>query len=598
MAFFTQAMWQMSHGHQFVSLFDKNFFANHSNFIALLVLPIFKIIPHPLTLVFLKILSFSAAGYLLYVLAKDKLSQGLSIILMILYFFYLPNMYGLLYEFDFESLSPLFLFLLYLFYTRKRLLPFYLCCLALISIKENMPLIVAAFGFFALFQKGQEKIKWGIIPVLVGGISFCLLTMVIIPRMGGNSSHPYLAHYAAIKANSVLDIGARFLTKPIVILNALLEKQNLRFLLSIFKPLAFLPLLAPSTIFIVFPIFLQHLLSSTIQEKTIFFYYVLPIAPFLFISMISSLALLKRKTRKWLFPLIIFGLIVICSIDISKHKDKFIPKILGTTAQRSFNQKKWEMVRKIAPNKSIVATFNFLPALSSIKDLYSFHIFLNPARYYQSYKLFIKGNIDYALIDFNDLGLYRRLTVNPKMLSLRIRDLIRKNNWSAIDFAGNVVLFGKTEGPPKKIVEIFPKFSLGKEDGPSISLDKFSVKISTSFQEQNILFDFNWASTTEKISGNYQMLFIVKKEGLPILYQRRLIGYGIYPTSCWEKGDYIKESYNMILPALKSGKYTVEAYIFNPNDLQTLDVNHSVDILNQQHVTLASFSVSNTGKYE
>ena len=112
LAFFAQAMWNLRHGSQYVSLFDINFFGNHSNLIALICLPVYIIFMHPLTLIFLKLLSFICAGYVLFLIAQPKIGETLSLLVLLLYLIYPPNIFGLLYEFDFESLAPIFLTLL------------------------------------------------------------------------------------------------------------------------------------------------------------------------------------------------------------------------------------------------------------------------------------------------------------------------------------------------------------------------------------------------------------------------------------------------------------------------------------------------------
>ena len=127
LAFFSQGMWNLSHGSGHVSLFDTNFFSNHANLIAYLILPIYRIFPHPLTLVFLKVISYVTAAFVLYVLAKEKLGPVAAILMLWLYLTYPPNVFGLLYEFDFESLAPGLLMLIFYFYVKDHWQGFLIC---------------------------------------------------------------------------------------------------------------------------------------------------------------------------------------------------------------------------------------------------------------------------------------------------------------------------------------------------------------------------------------------------------------------------------------------------------------------------------------
>ena len=293
LAYFAQAMFNLSHGSTYASIFDANFFANHSNLISILLVPFYKVFTCPFFLVFLKVFSYVTAGYLIFLISKERLGAGIAVILMILYFCYPPNVFGLLYEFDFESIAPGLLVLLYFFYKKDNWIGFMVTAILVILIKENLPLIVAAFGLCGMVQK-QKKFIWGVVPFLLGIISFVVLTNIIIPLAGSHAlgNHPYMGHYSKF-GNSFVSIVFNLIAHPGFIINKLGLHHNLVWIFEMIGPLIFMPLADFGSLVLVLPIFLMHLLSSAYQEHTIYYAYSLTMVPFLFLGTIQVLSHLK-----------------------------------------------------------------------------------------------------------------------------------------------------------------------------------------------------------------------------------------------------------------------------------------------------------------
>ena len=185
LAISSQIMWSLSfQGALHCSLLGtSNFISNHSNLIAFLLVPFFRIFPHPLTLIILKLFSLMVAGFVIYLIAYERLGRNIAWGILFLYFIYPANVYGMLYEFDFESLSPAVLALMFYFFIKDRWGMFMLMGSILVLIKENLPLIVFMFGVYGLFVK-KDKIVWGLVPMMLGGGAFIFFFKVLIPLAG------------------------------------------------------------------------------------------------------------------------------------------------------------------------------------------------------------------------------------------------------------------------------------------------------------------------------------------------------------------------------------------------------------------------------
>jgi uncharacterized membrane protein len=426
LAFFAQAMWNLAHGSAYVSLFDTEFFANHANLIAFLLVPLYKIFGHPMTLLILKAVSFSAASYVLYLLAKEKLGESLGLCVLWFYWLYPANIYSLIYEFDFENLAPAFIMLAFYFYIHENWTGFIINCIFLVLIKENMPLIVAAFGIHGWITK-PDKACWGLIPTTLGVFCFVALAFVFVPLMGKQTigHHPYMAHYAQL------------VKAPWDAVSSIVTVKKVEWLKDLLAPLMFLPLLALDILFLVFPIVLQHLLSAVGQEHSIYYAYSMTIAPFLFLAFINALGFIKENLRPWVFYIFLLSAFVSSTaffiVELGHIKPKFfdLPKDVPHC---------WELIKMVPPDAPVVATFNFLPELSSRPYLYAFHKI-----YHSSYQngpnhFQLPSDVRYALIDFENSWYKKYSSQHPKFTKAHVERFLA-SGWSVWKQYGPVVLY-------------------------------------------------------------------------------------------------------------------------------------------------------------
>jgi uncharacterized membrane protein len=444
LAFFSQSMWNLTHGSFYSSIFDTNFFSNHANLIAFLILPIFKIFPHPMTLVLLKIISFSLAGYFLYLLLKENLSSTVTSLIIFLYFVYPPNLFGLFYEFDFEGLAPVFLMAAFYFYTKDRWIPFMLTAVMLIMIKENLPFVVIAFGLHGLFTK-PDKIKWGITPTVLGVLSFYFLVFVFVPLMSGRAigeAHPYYiaSNYRQFGGSVPGILNAIFL-KPQIVWAQITSPLNLDWVKSVLLPLGFLPIFSPGTIFLIFPLILQHLMSSSVTEHTIYYGYLLPISPFLFLAVGKVFVFIQKQSKACMY--ILLGVMVVCSVY---SLSTFMPKIRTSFMRpqmKNLEMERWRLVNAVPADASIVASFPFLPQLALRKNVYPFHKIYS--RKYQSGKkpYVLPSDVEYILIDFTDPWLRMALRTDEKFTRERLDNFFEGDKWIGVAYFKDMVLFKK-----------------------------------------------------------------------------------------------------------------------------------------------------------
>lgn len=559
LAFFHQATWNILHGSAYSSLFDVNFFGNHSNLIVFLCLPLYALIQHPLTLVFLKLFSFFGGAYVLYLLAKEKLGAMLAVLLMFLYCFYSPNMFGLIYEFDYESLTSIFLFGLIYFFEKKLFKQFILTAVGLMLIKENMPFIVMTFSIYALFCRQRNRLIWALIPFALASAMFYILIYLFIPFCRGQGTHPYLGLYTQFGGSTPLGVIFNILTHPAQIFSFLTKSVNLNLLFELFGPLIYLPLLSPHILFLILPILSQHLLSASSTEHSIHYQYALSVSPFLYWGTVKALAFLKFRIRPSFFYFVIslMALVHLYSLNNSQADMKARMNI----KKDSLSGFRWEAVKAIPERSAVIASFDFLAELSSRKDLYAFYKIHRGAYQDGANPFVVPEKVSYALIDFKDGWLLNDFYGAPEITAARIQKFFFSGAWSVEKAAEDIILFSKKEGP--KLIEVSPSDKADLSTSLITVDHKFSLMSfkmdAESLRDGSLLpLTFLWEAR-EDIKERYELVLFLKKDAKLYMERCHGIGYLIYPTLVWKKGEAIKEHFWLAIPQLKEeGEYTLE----------------------------------------
>lgn len=436
LAFFSQATWNLCYGSQYTSLVGINYFGDHSYYFTFLILPIFALFPHPLTLLFLKLTAFVLSAYVFYRIIRNDHQEWVAVVLMAVYLIFPSNVFALLYEFNPEAFAPVFLFLVYDFFRREKYVPFVIASVFLCLIKENMPLVIFMFGAFALLTKKKDPVRWGWGPMIASMLTFLTLVFWIIPLFRQMPQHAFWVRYQHILENPI-----RFLLKVVT--------GNIGYVTDLFGPLLVPVMIAPQNLFFMLPVFGQHIFSNEVAEHTIFYHYGSAMTPFIFLAASAGLA----KAGKFLKRKAYMGMIILLILFSIGHVWHFVPAMKSRLISHKgrLNAERWDMIKSIPAEAAVVATFDFLPPLSLRKSLYSFHMLYDD--FYQDASKLKKGelfknkvfelpaDVDYALIDLNDPFLMRAVKEKPDAIGERVDAFLK--DWQVIRRQGSVVLLRK-----------------------------------------------------------------------------------------------------------------------------------------------------------
>lgn len=590
MALYAHAMWNLCHGTPESSLFGTNFWANHSNYIALVLVPIYKIFPHPLTLITLKITSFVLGGFLLYRMTKEPLGGLIANVLLVIYFLFPANIFMLLHEFDFESLSIAIIFLIFYFQTRGNYAGFLICVILLTTVKENMPFVVIALGIYYLLFGKTEKLKWGGAALFIGLTALIVIFKILTPWARAElvlNENAYLGMYAQI-GKSPQEVLLNIFRHPEILSEKIATPANLKYSRDLFGPLTTYSFLSPHILMVALPILLQNMLSSVWTMHTIFYHYTASIVPLIFLAAANSFRILKKLMR----PSSILILIILLLFSSVLHLKYFLPHLTQKISLWSdkYNPVKTQMLKFVPADSSITATFEFLNELSNREKLYAIYDVYRGVRVFTGKSVAEIGeSADYALIDFTDPWIYNEVNPDKTVIHERVYKFFTDHQWTVKRAADDIVLLQKDYAGPalleisgkKPALPLAQRLELEIDDGV---FNLGSLQTGPVQQaEKTIPLTFYWESAADT-NQHYLVRVGILKNGKLLSMAEHTIGYSIYPTFLWKKGDFIKENFWFYVPALSPGDYKISMAILNADSNTIVKLSSSDPTLIQDNI--------------
>lgn len=291
LAIFDNLMWNTIHGRVlYSSLLQRNFLGEHVSPILLMLTPIYWLAPNASTLLILQSCALASSAIPVYWLAKEHLEARPALVLLVLYFFN-RSILGAAF-FDFHEIVfavPLIAFAFYFCEHRRNGL-FVLMLLGAMLCKEEVALIVAAFGIYLWVQRGRSPLAIGLI--IVGLAVFLADYNIVLPYFRGRPG-PYADRYSYL-GSSIPAIIGNMIRHPLYVAANIFTLPKLTYLCVLFGSLAFLPFLALEYLIPVAPTFLRVTLSGLVPEYSFDFHYSAPLCPFLFFAAIFGAERLSR----------------------------------------------------------------------------------------------------------------------------------------------------------------------------------------------------------------------------------------------------------------------------------------------------------------
>lgn len=263
---FNQVFWNNLHGRFFQSSLSSSLSTNvvHSGEVPtvyyhrlgqhftpalLLWLPVYALFPFAATLSVLQVTLVTAAGIVLYVLARQYLQPPLAA--MITASFYAANaiLGPTLSNFHDVSQIPLFMFSLLLAMEKRVWWLFWLLTILILAVREDSGITLFGVGFYLILSKRYPRVGLGVCTLSLGYI--LVLTNLIMPLFSADISRRFMlerfGQYADGQEASTLEIIWGMVSNPGRLLMELFSPffGTVQYLLGQWLPLAFVPAVAP-----------------------------------------------------------------------------------------------------------------------------------------------------------------------------------------------------------------------------------------------------------------------------------------------------------------------------------------------------------------
>lgn len=400
---FNQVFWNNLHGRFFQSSLSSSLSTNvvHSGEVPevfyhrlgqhftpalLLWLPIYALFPSPATLTVLQITLVTAAGLVLYALARQYLEPPLAA--MITVSFYCANAVigPTLANFHDISQIPLFMFGLLLAMERRWWWLFWVLAVLLLAVREDSGIELFGIGFYMILSKRYPQIG---LAVCTLSFSYMLvLTNAIMPLFSEDISRRFMlerfGQYADGEEASTLEIIWGIVSNPWRLLVELVSpfSGTIKYLLGQWLPLAFVPAVAPASWMIAgFPL-LKLFLGKGVSVLAINIRYAMTVVPGLFYGAIlwwsKHPQAFKPSFRRFWVACICLALLFTFTSNPNRTFYFLIPDSIQPWVYVPLT-KQWHhvatmrsLLSQIPLNASVSATTYLVPHLSSRREILRF----------------------------------------------------------------------------------------------------------------------------------------------------------------------------------------------------------------------------------
>ena len=482
---FNQVFWNGTHGNFFQSTLSSQLSTNviHSGEVPyvgyhrlgqhftpalLLWLPIYYLFPYPATLTVLQVIFVTAAGLVLYPLARIYLKPAIATLITASFYGANAVVGPTLGNFHDLSQIPLFMFSLLLAMERRCWWLFTISAICTLTVREDSGITLFGVGVYLILSRRYPRIG---LAVCLGSFLYVLgVTNLVMPLFSSDISQRFMlenfGQYAEGNQASTLEIMLNMVTHPQKLLVELFSPffSTLKYLLGQWLPLAFIPVVAPAAwALAIFPL-LQLFLSQGDLVLSISIRYAISVTPGLFYGSILwwagqgfgnvNQAITQCKPRQlrpqfrrfWIFCICLSLFFTVTSNPSQTFyfliPDSIKPLVyISAPEQWQRSQNINHLLAKIPANASVSATSFIIPHVSSRREVIRL-----PG-------LEIRGDnqeihqVDYLIADLGIMERYQVVFSNYgtdlKVITQLIQQVIKTQEYGVIGFERGVILLQK-----------------------------------------------------------------------------------------------------------------------------------------------------------
>lgn len=417
-AYYSQVLWNTLHGNVLAGNVQQerlyvppvtSDLALHVSPVLWLLLPLYALAPHFLTLLIVRDVALAAAAWPLFSLARERMGGSSGVAAVVLYLLNPVVVAQSVEAFYLVQLAPLPFFLALRAFAREDLARFCLWIVVAMSMREDVAIAVAGFGLWSVATR--RPLRWSAIALGLPAVWWVVATMLIQPAFGRSGNNVVEIKFAG-GASSGLGIYQVFFGNPMWLIE-LLRERGLHYVYRELRSVGFLSLLGWDGL-LALPGFAANLFLARM-----FYQAVDPISRLALLPACaligSSVLVAARLTARTGRPsharaLALMLLVVLPSASLLDGMKDAVQERLGSYTVVNDGAALRDAIQRIPRSASVAAPNYALPALSSRERLY----------YVQYLHMYPGARPEYVLVD-RDLA---RVARNPE-LQERYASLLR-----------------------------------------------------------------------------------------------------------------------------------------------------------------------------
>lgn len=345
---------------------ELSHFSVHLSPIYYVLLPIYCIFPHPITLAVSQALIVASSVIPLALIARRMNFSRLQTILAAVCIAFYPALHGGTFYDLHENcfLTPLILWFFY-FLERRSYLGMFFASIAVFLVKEDAAIYIAFIALYLIFSK-REMLYGGFLFAL--SVAYFLFAITYLAKYGEGAMNWRYQNLMLSSDDSLTALIFNVIKNPGYALSQCFNAEKGEFLLAVLAPMAGTALLIkrPSRIILLGPLVLITLLSDYYYQHSIFFQYNFGIIAILFYLALLNLQDIAPNAKQFL-------LIVMAVASLLSYTALCTPTLNVKDAYDGNRDKIAlynEAIEQVDRDRSISATTFLVPHLYDCKELY------------------------------------------------------------------------------------------------------------------------------------------------------------------------------------------------------------------------------------
>lgn len=353
----------------------------------MLWLPFYALFPSPAGLSVLQVTIVTAAGFVLYALARHYHPPRLSAWIAVSYFAAIAVISPTVANFHDICQIPLYIFSLLLALEKRKWWLVGLFALLTLIVREDSGVVLFGIGFYLFASRRYIWLGLGLCGLSLGYM--LALTNLIMPLFSDDVSQRFMieefGHFVEGEEASTLDVIWGILTNPVQLLTSIFTPfgRTVRYLLGHWVPLAFIPVISGSAwALVIFPLLKILIRQQDIVSLSLHLRYAMTLVPGLFYGVILWWAAHPNRfdrpfRRVWTVCLI---LSLFFTITANPNRtlswaipDSFQPWVyVSPPRQWQHSQAIRSLLAQVPPDASITATSHIVSHVSNRREVLRF----------------------------------------------------------------------------------------------------------------------------------------------------------------------------------------------------------------------------------